>query len=152
VRVTGLVGDAHAALAQFFGDLIVTECRADHGSLPSLLISQSGLLQQLGKVDAIIAPNSSLRHSGIRVSVWNQSLVGVYLEGVGALGRSAQVSAALRRTHVQGRQFFPVGQRRFSSSNQFWTRIISVTGSGFLSSSFIIRNRWPSREMSHPHG
>ena len=42
-----------------------------------------------------------------------------------------------------------VGTRRLSSSNQFWTRIISVTGWGFLSSIFTIRNRWQSGHRSH---
>ncbi len=42
--------------------------------------------------------------------------------------------------------YFPVGTRRLSFSNQFWIRIISVTGVGFLSSSFIMRNRCPSSD------
>jgi hypothetical protein len=37
---------------------------------------------------------------------------------------------------------------RLSSSNQFWTRIISVTGVGFSSSSLTIRKHWPSEEIS----
>ncbi len=41
------------------------------------------------------------------------------------------------------------GTRRLSSSNQFWTSVISVTGAGFLWSSFTIRNRSPSSERSY---
>jgi len=37
------------------------------------------------------------------------------------------------------KRYFPVGTRRLSSSNQFWTRVISVTGAGFLPSYFTIR-------------
>jgi hypothetical protein len=37
-----------------------------------------------------------------------------------------------------------------SSSNQFWTRIISVTGWGFASARFVIRNPRPSGHRSHP--
>ena len=40
------------------------------------------------------------------------------------------------------------GTSRLSSSSQFWTRIISVTGSDFRSSSLTIRNRLPSGETS----
>jgi hypothetical protein len=47
------------------------------------------------------------------------------------------------RTH-----FLPLGAMRLSSSNQFWTRIISVTGVGFSSSSLTIRKHWPSEEIS----
>jgi hypothetical protein len=36
----------------------------------------------------------------------------------------------------------------FSSSNQFWTRIISVAGLGFAVSFIAIKNRRPSGEMS----
>ena len=53
------------------------------------------------------------------------------------------------RRRERRRYFPPVGTSRLSSSNQFWTRIISVTGWGFLSSSLTIRNRRPSAEMSH---
>jgi hypothetical protein len=44
--------------------------------------------------------------------------------------------------------FFPGGTRRLSSSDQFWTRIISVTGVGFLFSNLTMRNRCPSRDRS----
>jgi len=45
----------------------------------------------------------------------------------------------------------PVGQRRLSSSNQFWTRIISVTGWGFLSSTSTVRDFWPSGPHHGPY-
>ena len=45
-------------------------------------------------------------------------------------------------------RYFPVCTSRLSSSSQFWTRISSVTGRGFLSSIFATRNRRPSGEMS----
>jgi hypothetical protein len=40
------------------------------------------------------------------------------------------------------------GTRRLSSSVQFCTSIISVTGEGFISSRLTIKNRCPSREIS----
>jgi hypothetical protein len=50
----------------------------------------------------------------------------------------------------RARHFFPVGQRRLSSSNQFWTMIISTGGSGFNSRSFAVRNPCLSSHGSHP--
>jgi hypothetical protein len=53
-----------------------------------------------------------------------------------------QINAAIQLNHL------PPGARRFSSSNQFWTRTISVTGAGFICSVLTISNLCPSRDTS----
>jgi predicted metalloprotease with PDZ domain len=52
------------------------------------------------------------------------------------------------RTYSAAHYLFPAGTFCLSSSNQFWTRIISVTGVGFLCSSLTMRNRCPSWDRS----
>ena len=61
---------------------------------------------------------------------------------------SCSLASSTSRIPGSAPHFFPVGTRRLSSSNQFWTRIISVTGVGILCSSFIMRNRCESRDKS----
>ena len=51
--------------------------------------------------------------------------------------------------HHRGKGQVPEREEsRLSSSNQFWIRIISVTGAGFNGSSLTMRNRCPSRDKS----
>jgi hypothetical protein len=64
------------------------------------------------------------------------------------LDRGERSLSAIRRPSSRPISYFPVGTRRLSSSNQFWTRIISVTGVGFLCSSLTMRNRCPSWDRS----
>jgi len=66
---------------------------------------------------------------------WREGLSAV----LGAEGRESG-DRTDRCERLRCSYFSPVGQRRLSSSNQFWTRVSSVTGWGFTFCGFTLRN------------